>query len=207
MRKKRVLRILYLWVWRTSCHCLLFCLVSNGIILLNNPSSSTYPIRVVDVSSYQGVSFAFIKATEGSGFVDEHFAYNYSRAQKAGLRAGAYHFFVMTAPAKRRPKTLSKPFPLRKTCFLRLSTSCFKETKNKTLPERKKPGNSLLFRSTGWKPTMERNPSSMQRKNSTSSISRMDTRIEISGYATLLPPRAYPTRGHGPFGNIPTGRY
>ena len=63
-----------------------------------------YPVRGVDVSSYQGeidwktlssqnLSFAFIKATEGSSLVDPCFDYNYEQAQKTDLRIGAYHFF------------------------------------------------------------------------------------------------------------------
>lgn len=79
-------------------------LVWNGIILLNNPSPSRYPVRGVDVSRYQGqinwellasndISFAFIKATEGSSHVDSCFSYNYEEARKTGLRVGAYHFF------------------------------------------------------------------------------------------------------------------
>jgi|GEM_PF-5758884 len=50
--------------------------------------SCIYPVRGVDVSSYQGdidweilseqnIHFAFIKATEGSSFVDEYFETNY----------------------------------------------------------------------------------------------------------------------------------
>lgn len=76
----------------------------NGVILFNNPDKEKYPVRGVDVSSYQGeidwdilasqnISFAYIKATEGSSFVDENFAYNYEQAQKTNLRSGAYHFF------------------------------------------------------------------------------------------------------------------
>lgn len=49
-------------------------LVYTGVILLNNPSEAVYPVRGVDVSSYQGaidwqvlssqnIDFAFIKAT------------------------------------------------------------------------------------------------------------------------------------------------
>lgn len=56
------------------------------------------------ISSYQGdidwnvlasqnIDFAFIKATEGSGFVDPMFKTNYSKATKTNLRIGAYHFF------------------------------------------------------------------------------------------------------------------
>lgn len=79
-------------------------LVYNGIILLNDPSETAYPVRGVDVSSYQGdiewetlsaqnIDFVFIKATEGSSFVDPCFAYNYSEAQKCNISVGAYHFF------------------------------------------------------------------------------------------------------------------
>ena len=41
----------------------------------------------------QGISFAFIKATEGSSFKDEKFAYNMAQAYETDLRVGAYHFF------------------------------------------------------------------------------------------------------------------
>lgn len=86
-------------------------LVWNGIILLNNPSTKRYPVRGVDVSSYQGdidwdalasqnIMFAFIKATEGSSFVDKYFEYNYIQARKTNLRIGAYHFFSYDSPGK-----------------------------------------------------------------------------------------------------------
>lgn len=61
-------------------------------------------IRGVDVSSYQGdvdfsalrrqgISFAYIKATEGSSHVDAKFKANWAGAKTADLPAGAYHFF------------------------------------------------------------------------------------------------------------------
>lgn len=79
-------------------------LIWNGTILFNNPSKRVYPVRGVDVSAYQGeidwpvlasqdIQFAFIKATEGSGFVDRNFAVNFAEARKTKLRVGAYHFF------------------------------------------------------------------------------------------------------------------
>lgn len=82
----------------------LFALVWNGIILLNGPYAANYEVRGVDVSAYQGdidwsvlsdegIKFAFIKATEGSSFVDRCFSYNYEQAKKSGLYVGAYHFF------------------------------------------------------------------------------------------------------------------
>ena len=55
-----------------------------GVLHINNPSAKEYPIRGVDVSSYQGevdwdtlseqnISFAYIKATEGSSYKDDRF--------------------------------------------------------------------------------------------------------------------------------------
>lgn len=74
-----------------------------GIIRLNNPSSSKYPVRGVDVSSFQGeidfnllsknnINFAYIKATEGSTYKDTKFSENFKNSKKTELCAGAYHF-------------------------------------------------------------------------------------------------------------------
>jgi lysozyme len=63
----------------------------------------------VDVSAHQGdidwgavagdeIEFAYIKATEGSDFVDERFAENWRAAGAAGLDRGAYHFFTLCTP-------------------------------------------------------------------------------------------------------------
>ena len=68
------------------------------------PGADEYLVQGIDVSSYQGdvdwpvlsdnnIDFAFIKATEGSDFVDERFAYNLDEALKTKLKVGAYHFF------------------------------------------------------------------------------------------------------------------
>ncbi|MDD4096568.1 MAG: GH25 family lysozyme [Oscillospiraceae bacterium] len=86
-----------------------YILFDRGIVLMNYPSEEKYPIRGVDVSNYQGeidwallgnqdVSFAFIKATEGSTFVDASFSRNWEAAQKTDLRVGAYHFFSYDSP-------------------------------------------------------------------------------------------------------------
>ena len=82
----------------------MFALVWNGVILLNGHAAQAYPVHGVDVSVYQGdidwetlsqqnISFAFIKATEGSSLVDSNFARNFEAAQKTSLAVGAYHFF------------------------------------------------------------------------------------------------------------------
>lgn len=63
----------------------------------------------VDLSAYQadvdmaglksqGISFVYIKATEGSSHQDSKFRDNWNNAQDAGLLAGAYHFFSYDSP-------------------------------------------------------------------------------------------------------------
>lgn len=75
------------------------CAVYYGLIQLNNPSKSRYPVRGVDVSHYQGaidwpvlaaqdLDFAYIKATEGSSHTDERFAENWEAAKETGLKIG-----------------------------------------------------------------------------------------------------------------------
>lgn len=67
-------------------------------------SHELYPVRGIDVSSHNGmmnldaaaksgIEFIFIKATEGTDFRDPNFALNYLKAQHAGMKRGAYHFF------------------------------------------------------------------------------------------------------------------
>ncbi len=79
-------------------------LLYHGILQFQYPSRVIYPVRGVDVSAYQGeidwtvlsnegIRFAFIKATEGSSFIDKRFSYNWEQAHTTNLRAGAYHFF------------------------------------------------------------------------------------------------------------------
>jgi lysozyme len=86
-----------------------YVMLDHGILLMNNPPAEKYPIRGVDVSNYQGkidwavlgdqdVDFAFIKATEGSSFVDASFSSNWEAAQETDLRVGAYHFFSFDSP-------------------------------------------------------------------------------------------------------------
>jgi len=62
----------------------------------------------IDVSHWQGdidwsnpvksgsttMDFAIIKATQGDNYVDARFTANWEGAQKAGLKVGAYHFYI-----------------------------------------------------------------------------------------------------------------
>ena len=81
-----------------------FLLYHWGILQFNHPDAETYPVQGIDVSTYQGtidwpvlasndLTFAFIKATEGSSLQDEKFKYNWENAGKTHLKVGAYHFF------------------------------------------------------------------------------------------------------------------
>lgn len=71
---------------------------------------SNHPVHGIDTSRWQGavdwqtarqagVSFAFLKATEGGDRVDPAFAQNWAMAEAAGVPRGAYHFFYFCTPA------------------------------------------------------------------------------------------------------------
>jgi lysozyme len=68
-------------------------------------------VRGIDVSHYQGtidwrgvarddVAFAYVKATEGADGRDAQFARNWRDARRAGLRVGAYHYFIFCRSAR-----------------------------------------------------------------------------------------------------------
>lgn len=74
-----------------------------------NPPSS-HQVHGIDISVWQGaidwpvakangVNFAFLKATEGGDHEDPAFAFNWRRAEAAGVPRGAYHFFYHCRPA------------------------------------------------------------------------------------------------------------
>jgi lysozyme len=97
-------------------------LLWTGALHANNPSTSRFPVRGVDVSGYQGsidwpvlarqdLRFAFLKATEGSTFVDERFAANLAGAKAAGLRVGAYHFFSFESPGDTQAGNVIRTVP------------------------------------------------------------------------------------------------
>lgn len=94
----------------------------------------------VDVSDHQGridwraaaqsnVSFAFIKATEGSTYVDPDFAPDLAQARSAGLLVGAYHFFTLCSPGASQAANFLKIAPPGSTALppavdLELSGNC-----------------------------------------------------------------------------------
>ena len=63
-----------------------------------------YPVVGIDVSNHNGridfdkvkadgVSFVYLKASEGKSYTDPSFKKNYTSVLKAGMKVGAYHFF------------------------------------------------------------------------------------------------------------------
>lgn len=78
-------------------------LVFNGVLWPARLFAASYPVRGVDISSYQGdvdwdelasqgIDFAYIKATEGSKSTDSRFSANWAGASRTDLLIGAYHF-------------------------------------------------------------------------------------------------------------------
>ena len=76
----------------------------NGYIIPTKLEAEKYEIRGVDVSEYQGevdwdrikdqeISFAFIKATEGSKSKDDYFDKNFEKLKNMDMLLGVYHFF------------------------------------------------------------------------------------------------------------------
>ncbi|KRF19985.1 hypothetical protein ASG90_19865 [Nocardioides sp. Soil797] len=68
------------------------------------PSVGT--IQGIDVSHHQGeidwqrvagddIDFAYLKATEGTGFTDDRFVTNASAARRAGIEVGGYHYYSL----------------------------------------------------------------------------------------------------------------
>ena len=87
-----------------------------------------YVVRGIDVSHHQGeiewervrnariggepVAFAFIKATEGTDMVDPLFHRNISRARRAELVVGAYHFFSPVSDPTQQAKLFIRNYAL-----------------------------------------------------------------------------------------------
>ncbi len=97
-------------------------LVFQGIFIPNQLSADKYEIKGVDVASYQGdidwkelerrnMKFAFIKATEGSSFVDKYFSKNWTNANKTGMRVGAYHFFSFDSKGETQAEQYIRTVP------------------------------------------------------------------------------------------------
>ncbi|MBN2036053.1 MAG: hypothetical protein JW768_04860 [Chitinispirillaceae bacterium] len=95
-------------------HLLLPIIILSAILTLlsrfSYPFPWRYPVRGIDVSHHQGaidwkkaketgrVDFVYIKATEGTDFIDPLFLKNWRAAKQSGIARGAYHFYSLHAP-------------------------------------------------------------------------------------------------------------
>jgi lysozyme len=107
---------------------LLLC-VYLGYLWPNKLFAARYAIKGVDLSHHLGavdwlkvaeggaVRFAYIKATEGSDFVDGRFSGNWSGARRAGLARGAYHYFTITSPGAAQAANFISVVPAEAGCL------------------------------------------------------------------------------------------
>ena len=81
---------------------ILLCYVLPIQVMAFGPSNNTI-YQGIDVSGYQrnidfkkvkedGIEIVYIKASEGSNYIDSHFERNYQQARKHGLKIGFYHY-------------------------------------------------------------------------------------------------------------------
>ncbi|MDO4165944.1 MAG: GH25 family lysozyme [Eubacteriales bacterium] len=100
-KKKRVVQLLLIVI---LCMVFFAGTVLKKLVKINSVFLGANPVTGVDISHYQGtvdmeklyrqdVTFAYIKATEGSESVDEKFAENWRNGRNSKLHIGAYHFF------------------------------------------------------------------------------------------------------------------
>lgn len=83
---------------------IMFFMMLNGYIIPTKLEAEKYEIKGVDISEYQGeinwdkikdqgISFAFIKATEGKEGKDNYFESNFQKLKQMDILLGCYHFF------------------------------------------------------------------------------------------------------------------
>ncbi len=78
----------------------------HGIDVSHHQGEIDWPAVAAD-----GISFAYIKATEGGDHIDRRFAENWAGARAAGLRVGAYHFFTLCRPGAEQADNLLSTMP------------------------------------------------------------------------------------------------
>lgn len=85
-------------------------------------SPRSHPIHGIDVSRWQGdidwatarrsgVSFAYLKATEGGDVLDPQFKSHWRAAKRAGVPRGAYHYFYFCRPAAEQARWFIRNVP------------------------------------------------------------------------------------------------
>lgn len=70
-------------------------------------------IKAMQVKNIR-IGFAFIKATEGLGRVDNEFRDNWANAKKVGMPRGAYHYFIASKSGKAQAENFIETVKLEK---------------------------------------------------------------------------------------------
>ena len=84
-----------------------------------------YPVHGIDVARFQGeidwrkarragVSFVFMKATEGGDLLDPKFKEHWRGAKRAGIPRGAYHFYYFCTPPEVQARWFIRNVPRNK---------------------------------------------------------------------------------------------
>ncbi len=91
-----------------------------GYLGLLKPDKTKYPLTGIDVSHHQNkiewnkvkneVDFVFVKATEGSDFIDSNFKSNIDSIKKYQIPYSAYHFFTFCSTGKNQALNLINNF-------------------------------------------------------------------------------------------------
>lgn len=88
-----------------------------------DPTPEDYAVHGIDISRWQGdvdwhavrkdgISFAWIKATEGGDHTDPRFLENWHGAKAAGLPRGAYHFYYFCRPVEEQISWVKETIPV-----------------------------------------------------------------------------------------------
>jgi lysozyme len=107
-------------------HAFALLLLFAGVAQAENPvgkPAGSNALRGIDVSHHNaevdwatvkraGVTFAFMKATDGVSYVDPAFAERFKAAKAAGLIAGAYHFYETNDDGERQALWFIQNVPL-----------------------------------------------------------------------------------------------
>lgn len=97
-----------------------FCFSSCGYLGLLKPDKNKFPLTGIDISHHQNdiqwlfvkneISFVFVKATEGSDYIDNKFNSNIDSIKKYKIPYSAYHFFTFCSTGKEQAKNFISNF-------------------------------------------------------------------------------------------------
>lgn len=81
---------------------------SNKYFVKGVDVSHHNPILKWDVVLDQNITFAYLKATEGTTHEDRNYPFNYELARKANIKVGSYHFYTFALSGKEQAQHFLK---------------------------------------------------------------------------------------------------